>query len=468
MSAKNGKAYINIQDGGVLELRKGGMYNGSDTYADPHLNVYAGGTLLMGKQDNTTDYGSGYNTLGLHLWDGSTIGGYGTGTIDIYHTFWGVQTATGLVNIWSQAGQELHFHRAVKPQNLHIHGGGAVSIHANGAVRNYSIETAELNFLQENVSIESLTVQGNAILSMGSAALNADTSTRSIVIGTGELTTGELRIEAGADKSLSVDNSIASLNVDSLKIQNRGDMNVSARLSSSEATITSTQMENIHLENVSISNANDLTLQYSQLSNSTIDDSTIQISEENKLVNSTVGENVSFALGESAILIMENSTISRMQESTFNQVVRNNLTLKDMVYVKNSTLQVQNDQITEGQATLNGDAMNLYRVEGVALLLDEATIEGRLIVELMGLELSSFEDIDYGIEIAGLSSATTMDLSQLSWQVQGVALEFNARYDNSGNLVLVYDRDLIPEPSTATLSLLALTALLARRRRKAA
>ncbi len=466
MSAKNGKSNINIYDGGVLELRKGGMYNGSDTYADPHLNVYAGGILLMGNQDNTTNYGVGYNTLGLHLWDGSTIGGAESGRIDIYHTFWGVATATGIVNIWSQGDQQLHFHEAIKHQNLNIHGGGAVSIHANGVVRNYSIETAELNFQQENLSLESLTIRGRATVSMGSAALETPAAgTRTVTVGTGVLTTDELHIEAGIFKSLNVDNSIGSLNVDTLQIQNRGDMKLSARDSRTAALVTSSLIDNIHLENVTLSDASKVTLQYSQLSNSNITDSSLYLVDENIILNSTIGANVSFELDDSASLIIENSVISHMNENLLTQVEGSILSINDMVTVKDSTLQIENDKITTSQATLDGDAFNLYSVEGVALLLDEATIEGELIVDLMGLSIGDFQGVSYGIEILGLSSGTTMDLSQLRWQVEGADLEFNARYDSSGNLVLVYE-SAIPEPSTATLSLLALTALLGCRRRK--
>ncbi len=65
------------------------------------------------------------------------------------------------------------------------------------------------------------------------------------------------------------------------------------------------------------------------------------------------------------------------------------------------------------------------------------------------------------------STITHIDenLFALNWTVEGQTLQFNTRMEHNGNLVLVFEREVIPEPSTATLSLLALAGLLMRRRR---
>ncbi len=464
VKANYGKGNIDVYDGGTLVLNKGGMYEGINTYADPYVSIHAGGLLLMGNQDDTFDYGAPQNSLGLHLWDGSTIGGTTTGTINIYHTLWGAEGSTEIVNIWSQAKQTLHFHRAIKHQNLHIYGGGAVSIHNNGVVHSYSIADGELNFLQESLSISSLAIQGQASISMGADAL----VTRSGDIGTGVLTTTELRIDAGAENSLHIDNSIASLNMGNANINNRGNMSVTARDTSVEASASGSVFENIHLANADISDVANIILVYTQLSNSSISNTNFNVNDENIVQNSTIGEGVRFGFRETGSLTIENSTITHMDDNLFVQVVRNeNIELRDILLVRNSTLQIQSESISHTLVSLPDLTLNLYSVDGVSLLLDEATIEGELIIELMGLELSSFENSSYGIEVMGLPIGSTHDLSQLSWRVQGEELEFNSLMSNAGNIVLVYEH-VVPEPSTVSLSLLALASMLARRRRKKA
>ncbi len=466
VSANLGKANINVNDGGTLVLNKGGMYIGYNTYTDPYVSIFDGGTLLMGNQDDTADYGARHNSLGLHLWHGSTLGGATSGKIDIYHTLWGADKASEVVNIWSQQDQQLHIHRALKPQNLHIHGGGAVSIYANGAVKNYSIADATLNFQQTSLSLSSISIQGSATISMGAeAAVAAETRSRSVAIGTGVLTTAELSIAAGESNSLSIDNSIASLKIGDTELKNRGDMAVRARYKAEEATLSDGFFQNVHLENVAIADSDAITLVYTQMSDSALSNTTLNINEDNVVQGTTIGEGVRFGFRETATLLIEDSTITHMDDNLFIQIVRQGVELQELLTVRDSTLQIQSGDITQSQLSLPDRSLDLYSVDGVALLLDEATIEGELIVELMGLKIADFEDANYGIEITGLTYGTTEDLSQLVWTVEGVALEFNARLNNGGNLVLVYDR--IPEPSSATLSLLALTGLLLRRRRSA-
>ncbi len=130
--------------------------------------------------------------------------------------------------------------------------------------------------------------------------------------------------------------------------------------------------------------------------------------------------------------------------------------------------------IGEGQVTLQFDNLDLIERNQVA----EA---GHLIFEAgaMYFEIVLFSELDYG-----LTSSTNLFFSETGGTFDGVDAKgvLASKYFNSNldltNVYLVYNANgdivltgstipAIPEPSTATLSLLALAGLLARRRRKA-
>ena len=77
--------------------------------------------------------------------------------------------------------------------------------------------------------------------------------------------------------------------------------------------------------------------------------------------------------------------------------------------------------------------------------------------------------VEYTLSVAGATGAMTPTLSWVD--AEGIAQSLTANSYNgnmNGNATLVYavNTELIPEPATATLSLLALAGLAARRRRK--
>ena len=152
-----------------------------------------------------------------------------------------------------------------------------------------------------------------------------------------------------------------------------------------------------------------------------------------------------------------------------------------------SNITVSNRALLGGAATLNADltlaegaTLDAYNLNGASVTLNGSlTFDGKLTAGdyLMAVltemnntpsgELTLFSGL-YSFVFDGteLSDGAVLQANTCFSNVQldNVYLEYRSN-DNVGSLVLV-NMDMIPEPSTATLSLLALAALCARRRRK--
>ena len=152
-----------------------------------------------------------------------------------------------------------------------------------------------------------------------------------------------------------------------------------------------------------------------------------------------------------------------------------------------SNITVSNRALLGGAATLNADltlaegaTLDAYNLNGASVTLNGTlTFDGKLMAGdyLMAVltemnntpsgELTLFSGL-YSFVFDGteLSDGAILQANTCFSNVQldNVYLEYRSN-DNVGSLVLV-NMDMIPEPSTATLSLLALAALCARRRRK--
>ncbi len=184
-------------------------------------------------------------------------------------------------------------------------------------------------------------------------------------------------------------------------------------------------------------------------------------------IKDTSADLSALAIGSGATLALANGTYT-MKNSTANLsalTIGSDATLK----LESSTLTgltisgPTTESFTTSEATTADSA--IYTLSGIAGLIANAT--GSLTLDLGPLADFDISKGITGFEIEGLSALPSslgynniiLNINGSSYNVEGA----NAGLVGSTNIVLY-----IPEPSTATLSLLSLTGLVLRRRRKAA
>ena len=126
ISARDGKANINVKDGGTLELHQGLLYM-KNTAQYTNINVESGGTLLTAGNAND-QAGAG---LHVNLNNGSTLQGYyaeGVDTAAIAQTL----TLAGTVTFDVEAGKTLQLNSNIAGEGVTIAKTGAGALALNG------------------------------------------------------------------------------------------------------------------------------------------------------------------------------------------------------------------------------------------------------------------------------------------------------------------------------------------------
>ncbi len=442
---QDGRAEITVHEGGTLELKQGGTYIRESAMAPSTITVNDQGTLLLGNQSDKTDYGS---LLSVTMADGSRIGGSGTGDVTIYHTL-KVAQAGAEVHFLTQQGQTLTMASSLADLHANVEGEGRLQVLDVGAAKNFSVSAAELQFEQSAVALDRLAVQSQV-------SLMASTSASS-------LTTELLEISHQA-ASLQVDRTISQLHLgvasNTITLGNKGNMRISAT-TSSPATLNRSQISNAHVENASLSDLRLVTLSSSQFSHSDISKSALTVAKgESQIHESHIDAYSSFELADGASLLFEETHFDGWNSATIIAGRDFSTKLKDAVTLKNSSLTV----LPSSSYSLTEHTV--YGIQGLDELTSEATIEGLLYLDVVGMDLETmmengetfsfdFADLDFD-ENAAL-------LNQLALRSNGYTLALSSGVQLSGSEVAY---NVIPEPSTATLGLLALAGLLARRRRR--
>ncbi len=455
----SGSGTVNVKAGGTLDLREGGQYIG---VADSTINIESGGTLLFGQQDSSTDYAkiSGGSLL-ITLENGAALGASSAGTTLIQHSFEIEETSE--ISMTRHAGQDIHLTKGCQFARLNLIGEGRASIHVSSITSSYSLYDGELNFMESVASLNNLNLMGQGRLVMSNGFAGRSSTEH---IGTGVLQVGEICVAPG-DNALSVDNSVERIEFTHVKLTNKGGMSIAALDKTEKGIAVATSFSNVHVSNAQLSSnpIQSIAIESAHFENTDISSSRLHVSDEHNVIEGgDMGADLQFIMNGGATLRFENTHFSSLDESTFSSHQRATVTLEDVITISNSSMDVAISQ----SVTLDGEPLDIYAIEGLNYVLGKATIEGRLYLELNGVDIGSVaEDGSFTFSLTGVTSEMVegVDFSKITMSSNGMQFAMQSLGSQSGGQLL-FNAVAVPEPSTASLSLLALTALLARRRRQ--
>ena len=181
-----------------------------------------------------------------------------------------------------------------------------------------------------------------------------------------------------------------------------------------------------------------------------------------------MGQGITVHEGSDATVLVKNATLNHDGFAlTFNA---------------GTTLQVQGDSLVLGNLVLlAGSTLNIegeITVDGTLTLGQGLTLSGDILSDIRNLQGGQSLTLVSGLESLAVQTQELMRSVEYTGVLSGqelVAADYFSNLQGVGNLVLVYNEaagtvsittQTIPEPGTATLSLLALAGLCARRRRK--
>ncbi len=278
---------------------------------------------------------------------------------------------------------------------------------------------------------------------------------------------GELQVKTalrstGANNSIQLDDKARLFlgdGVSQIEIKHENGLRIDHQNASEDLYMNHESFRNVHLQNASLSGVNNVSLESTKFTQVTLSQSQFNLVNATTISHSRIEDNVNFALSEAATLILENSVISKVNMGFMLQPG----SLPSQVRLSHSTLEW--DVAHESSQILNlaDQRVQSYTLNGLGQFLDQLTLEGGLKIDLLNLyierELADaaaiiFDDIAFG--------SATADLIQLLNVGQNT--EINGIHNHEG--MLMFSFNIVPEPSTASLSLLALSALLYRRRRR--
>ncbi len=189
------------------------------------------------------------------------------------------------------------------------------------------------------------------------------------------------------------------------------------------------------------------------------------------LVANTTLHNGTLSIEDNAVLQAKNLTINGGAQ----------LSLADGTceILKGGTLLLEEGSVISatGSNTLKADSITFEENTTFALMLGESNLENALInltasavsftlgtIDFIGVD--SLDDGKYLIFTSVESQLDTTNWDTTGLTVNGLSAGDSFEWDESGTALYLNHQTLVPEPTTATLSLLALAALAARRRRK--
>ncbi len=474
----SGSAVLNVKTGGELILRRG-LASVSNSKTAPTLNVE--GTLTL--FDKNTDGAVGnLRDLTVNIKAGATINAGEAGITTISDSL--NYAGEGVINFKvADSGQTLVLNHDVTLHTAALSGDGEVNI-----ARSFTANT-----------------------------LNAEKGFS--IAATGELTVSDT-LKVG-DLSFARANESQALQLSSRDGVNAATVSQSAVTRSSTAQ---TDLDNVHMNNLLAENWKNAKLTNSKLESSTINASSFVVQGSSELADTTVTSTSfqmdaatltvsgssnqwdSVSLTDGALVVADASSVTLTGTTVFNKT---NVSLQGtgaIVAEAGSTLELAGASLTTlDSITYNDKASNTLvlrdmslsgSIDGSAIKQPIDTLEGGQI-EMSLLKVTfdpSLEGFQSVMFKGDLTLTLTIDSSQDGWDAMladgGVAFDFGTgdlstmSYENAHFIVqdlggtqlwtgTALGRDgtsiaYIPEPSSATLSLLALAGLAARRRRKRA
>ncbi len=289
--------------------------------------------------------------------------------------------------------------------------------------------------------------RGNLNVTAGNVAFNSQVHNQNIVVSAGELSLGSYSNAAGASRAQLSSSSLAVNSTAVLTVDNASSLGTGN-------TISANGSAEVHLAAGTLSN--DITLG---------DTSRL-------MVAASVTLNSQLQFSNSAMIADANGNLGQLNAVTIGASAS---ITGESVALTNSAINF-NDPGPASNIVVNEENLNIY---SITTAIDISSIAGTLVLNVDIADTVSFlADYFYGgppelafllNDMNGLSTSIFGDgydySTGVSFNFNGIIGSVTAAQDYNGGILFTVS---IPEPSTATLSLLALTALLMRRRRKRA
>ena len=198
----------------------------------------------------------------------------------------------------------------------------------------------------------------------------------------------------------------------------------------------------------------------------------------------------SITLDAASIKLAEGYTFSSAEAVTLVQVTNGNLTLNNVgSWTGSSTYEFDGSRYTTSLSAGNGLLQIVFNQEiidqNLSLVVDSASLSGTVLTLNIDADLTDVSAVDLSLsvqalaDIMGLSGEVSLALQAkdglfTTVETDGATLISNVSFygtytgekNEAGEATGMYRVEYIPEPATATLSLLALCGLAARRRRR--
>ncbi len=405
ISSRDGGGVINVKSGGELIMRQGLTTAASRTGGTEVLNVESGGILSLYDQGNTTTATSGYS---FNIDSGAIINAKSTGTTDVYTQLTFDDAAGAVFHFGADAGNVLAMHQNMDINKANVTGGTLQLAGATNTIAEASIASGA------SITSDSMTV--------GGVALAGKDGSEATITAKG----ANASVQDGVFSNVTVSDAIFDGQTLTSNGSNFSDVTfIGGSLTATAATILSGSS----LEGTSL-------------------DGDITLGSDVSLNDVTLGTGVKVAEGVSIsgsdIKVAGTTVTGPTTLDTFLTSENTTLTSVAVFGVEGLNANVMKSLTGEYTLELSMDASQLT-------IFEEKFITNKEVVlfELKGVDLVGTEYNNVTLDING---------GLHSYKVLG-----SATSDSDGNVIFY-----IPEPSTATLSLLALAGLLVRRRRQSA
>ncbi len=445
ISDRDGEGTISVASTGTLIMREGLITHTGRNNKNVDIN---GGTLLLYSQADGSNHAG--NGLDVDIANGSTIMGASATTR--------VSTALG----FSNAEGDIYTFASAPASN-------------GDATANTISLRQTMTASNATVKVSSGTLEfGGANNTIGTAELSAGTTLKTDTSASSNMTITTATLAAGA--AISSNN----MSVGGVTIAGKGGTDATIVAQTGGGSVSAATFDKVNL------------------SNATITGSLVARSVENIISNGSSYENVSFTnvnlTAKDTLTSLTNVTLTNVNLLTvdtghFNlegnvSIIDSTLDVTAVTLASGANITYSNTTLTGGitatktnNLTFNtlegGEAKNVqaWSIHGVSSLFTDAS--GKLILDLG--ELSGYTTLGTGdgeqqfaaFILVGVASLGDMEYDDITLQYSANGTDYTQGAlgrTTEGGAVVLY----IPEPSTATLSLLALAALAARRRRKSA
>ncbi len=468
ISSMIGGFEIEIFSGGNLELRQGPVIQYYSQSQNNHIVVNSGATLTLGNQADGADYGGIYNEkrLAVRLSDGAKLAAYGEGTVIIRHSM--ELSADSSLHIVTKENQIINtvnslYYRAgagtgsyLAPANKnvkgHVSGNGQWTMSRSYPFDELHITDApHVHFGEGSLQFDKIVSSGQAILTGGNY----------MIVGEIALNHADAQL---AFNSSSVDRLIVGVTGNNFTLNNVGNMTIAAHNSQSTVSMTRDSIQNVHISHVRIADQSQgITLNGARLSDAELTNSSISLAGERSVLakNTQLMEGLRLNMTAGAALLLDEAHIASYSADTFTADLGVNI--KEMLTIRNSSMDVAVTQESSVLPSEGGD-ITLYRVADIGNLLAESTLEGYLYLDMNDPSIMMTRSLDtlYGFILDGVTS--NAEINHIVLRVNGQQFDYQTTMNYNGNMLLT--NFSVPEPTTASLSLLGLTALLLRRRRR--